>query len=118
MQYCLSCYKNAVKLVLKLTWYSTSKSWNDRICFLDLDADGILTIQEYISVGSDVDVDSQKDDWAVERRKEFRKVIDVDHDGKVTKLELEVSSGQWSTQWMAQSTSPHVAVRLAGMFLW
>jgi len=53
-----------------------------------------LTIQEYISVGSDVDVDSQKDDWAVERREEFRKVIDVDHDGKVTKLELEVSSGQ------------------------
>ncbi|XP_078490404.1 45 kDa calcium-binding protein-like [Ciona intestinalis] len=56
---------------------------------MDVDGDEVLTIQEYISVGSDVDVDTQDDDWAKERRNEFRNVIDQNKDGKVTKEELK-----------------------------
>uniref|UniRef100_F7A934 45 kDa calcium-binding protein n=1 Tax=Ciona intestinalis TaxID=7719 RepID=F7A934_CIOIN len=56
---------------------------------IDVDGDEVLTIQEYISVGSDVDVDTQDDDWAKERRNEFRNVIDQNKDGKVTKEELK-----------------------------
>uniref|UniRef100_H2ZFS3 EF-hand domain-containing protein n=1 Tax=Ciona savignyi TaxID=51511 RepID=H2ZFS3_CIOSA len=59
---------------------------------MDTDGDEVLTVQEYISVGSDVDVDTQDDDWAKERRTEFRNVIDQNSDGKVTKAELKVTS--------------------------
>nr|CAB3265916.1 45 kDa calcium-binding protein-like [Phallusia mammillata] len=56
---------------------------------MDIDGDGELSIHEYMSVGSDVDVDTQADEWAQIRKKEFRNVMDVNHDNKVTKDELE-----------------------------
>ena len=39
----------------------------------------------------DTDVDAMGDVWTVERRKEFRDVMDRDKDGKVTVDELEVT---------------------------
>ena len=57
---------------------------------IDINGDEIITVHEYMTIPSDVDVDQESDIWAVERREEFRNVIDQDHDGNVTKIELEV----------------------------
>ncbi|CAK8690888.1 unnamed protein product [Clavelina lepadiformis] len=56
---------------------------------VDINGDEIITVHEYMAIPSDVDVDQESDIWAVERREEFRNVIDQDHDGNVTKIELE-----------------------------
>lgn len=60
----------------------------------DQDGDKKLTLSEFISlpVGTVENQQAQDidDDWVRERRKEFEDVIDSNHDGIVTMVELEV----------------------------
>lgn len=58
----------------------------------DMDSDNSkdLSVQEYVAMGPDANVDSSDDVWVIERAKEFREVIDTDHDGRVTVEELAV----------------------------
>lgn len=67
-------------------------------CPADQDNDFKLTLSEFISLpvgtvenqqGQDID-----DDWVKERRNEFEKVIDSNHDNIVTMKELEVTEEQ------------------------
>lgn len=60
------------------------------ILSLDLDNNKALTVQEYVAMPENSDVDSVNDIWVRERRNEFREVIDADKDGIVTVEELEV----------------------------
>ncbi|CAH1240205.1 SDF4 [Branchiostoma lanceolatum] len=59
---------------------------------LDQNGDQILTLLEFVSMpyGAKVqEVEDSKDTWVVERREEFKEVMDTDGDGKVTLTELE-----------------------------
>ncbi|XP_035697091.1 45 kDa calcium-binding protein-like [Branchiostoma floridae] len=59
---------------------------------LDQNGDQILTLLEFVSMpyGAKVEeVEDSKDTWVVERRQEFKEVMDTDGDGKVTLTELE-----------------------------
>lgn len=56
---------------------------------MDMDNSNDLTVQEYVAMPHDADVDALNDIWTVERRKEFREVIDLNKDGIVTVKELE-----------------------------
>ena len=70
-------------------------SHND-ICFpcffVDRNKDGIITENEFAALPHEMDNNWQEVDhtWQIERRKEFRSVIDLNRDGKVDKDELAV----------------------------
>lgn len=55
-----------------------------------MDDSNDLTVQEYVAMSPNADVDAVNDVWTTERRKEFREVIDLNKDGTVTVKELEV----------------------------
>ena len=66
------------------------------IRFLDGNEDNIITEEEFVALPSHyldgMAHDRGADDvWQNERRKEFRQVIDINHDGKVDIEELKVS---------------------------
>lgn len=56
---------------------------------MDTDNSNDITIQEYVALSPDTDVDKVNDIWVVARRDEFRNVIDLDKDGLVDVKELE-----------------------------
>ncbi len=62
--------------------------------FSDKNHDGVVTEEEFVALppgeveGEWKDVDRI---WQEERRKEYKSVIDIDGDGKVTQDELKVS---------------------------
>ena len=63
----------------------------------DKNGDGIVTEQEFISLPPGGDYDEEEETevdrhWQKQRAKEFRNAIDLDHDGKVNKQELLVST--------------------------
>jgi Ca2+-binding EF-hand superfamily protein len=59
--------------------------------------DGVLTESEFVAVppgeveAAQSDWMQQEKEWKEERQKEFREIIDTDHNGRVTKDELLVS---------------------------
>ena len=64
------------------------------IVLSDKDHDGIVTQEEFAALPpGEVDEQWKESDriWQDERRKEFKDVMDLNKDGKVTKDELKVS---------------------------
>ncbi|XP_039257431.1 45 kDa calcium-binding protein-like [Styela clava] len=56
---------------------------------MDTDNSNDITVQEYVAMAPNADVDIVQDIWVASRREEFRKIIDINKDGKVGVEELE-----------------------------
>lgn len=69
-------------------------------CFSDTNEDKLLTEKEFVALPpGDVEDEEQKkmdQDWQEDRKKEFREVIDRDHDGVATIKELTVLAQTFS----------------------
>ncbi|XP_067144509.1 45 kDa calcium-binding protein [Centruroides vittatus] len=61
---------------------------NDIINNLDSDGDELLTEEEFMSMPMEETSKMSEKEWKRQRLKEFREVIDINHDGKVNRQEL------------------------------
>lgn len=65
------------------------------ICCLDSDGDGTISEDEFIALPpgevEGEEFQTMDKNWQKERQEEFRKAMDLNHDGKVTRDELKVS---------------------------
>lgn len=86
--------------VTDVCWNLDGTTWHISYvwCLLDKNLDGTVSEREFVALppaGVGAELHEADKQWQAERRREFRNVIDTNHDGKLTKQELLVNVSEY-----------------------